>query len=406
MKTIVGIDWSEKQHSVHIHNERGGLISQMIIQQNVAGFQQLGRELGGVNPMPSDVLIAIESADNLLVDYLHGQGHTLYILAPNLVASNRGRLGSSGAKDDDRDAQLLADILRTDRGVLIPWQPDGVLVWQMRRLLSRVDDLTQDIVRQHNRLRAHLLRCYPQPLTAFPDLQAHYVLRFLVNYPTPVDLQRLTLPEFSAFCRQQRFYRADEYPLIWRSLKTPAPALDEQLTDTARALTITLAEQLASAQQSKKQTIAQVQTLFQQHPDADIFASLPGAGDLLAPKLLVMFGDHRQRYPLPEYLATIAGTAPVTVASGQSRRVKFRRACNRDYRLTIQQFAQSSVRKSQWAATYFSQALARGQSKSHAYRCLANRWLNIIWTIWQRRQLYDEAYHLQQLSRYRQPQLN
>jgi len=48
-----------------------------------------------------------------------------------------------------------------------------------------------------------------------------------------------------------------------------------------------------------------------------------------------------------------------------------------------------------------SRCLARGHSKSHAYRCLANRWLGIIWKLWQSRERYDETYHLQQIRRHR-----
>jgi hypothetical protein len=81
--------------------------------------------------------------------------------------------------------------------------------------------------------------------------------------------------------------------------------------------------------------------------------------------------------------------------------VRFRRACNRDDRQRAQQFAKASVREAEWAAAYFSLCLARGHYKSHAYRCLANRWLGIIWKLWQSRELYDETYHLQQIQRHR-----
>ena len=144
-----------------------------------------------------------------------------------------------------------------------------------------------------------------------------------------------------------------------------------------------------------------MQELFEQHPDQAIFASLPGAGDLLQPKLLVMFGEDRERFPTPQDIRALAGTSPVTSQSGKSRRVKFRRACNRDYRATAHQFALASVKQADWAATYYHTALARGLRKNHAYRCLANRWLGIIWKMWQTQQPYDEAYHLQQLHTHR-----
>jgi len=85
-----------------------------------------------------------------------------------------------------------------------------------------------------------------------------------------------------------------------------------------------------------------------------------------------------------------------TIQSGRKRHVRFRRGCNRHYRQTAQQFAKASVPEAEWAAAYLSRCLARGHSKSHAYRCLANRWLGIIWKLWQSRELYDETYHLQQ----------
>lgn len=114
-----------------------------------------------------------------------------------------------------------------------------------------------------------------------------------------------------------------------------------------------------------------------------------------------MFGDQRERFPSPAAIQCLAGTCPVTDQSGKRRRVYFRKACNHDYRNTAQQFAMESALQSEWAATYLADALARGMSKSHAYRCLANRWLAIIWHLWQTRQPYDEAFHLQQVNRHR-----
>lgn len=401
MKTIIGIDWSEKKHCVHAYNEAGAQLLRLEVAATVNGFQELVRQVSQLNPEPADCLVAIETAHNLLVDYLHDQGYTLYILAPNLVHSNRGRQRSSGAKDDDRDAQLLAEILRTDRGQLITWQPDGPLVRQMRTLLAWVDQLTKSIVRQRNRLRAILLRFYPQALAAFGSLQTQFSLRFLASFPGPITLETLDFEQFTAFCRQQGYYEYGRYPQIWSGLSMPAPDFKWQENPSFCQQVAWQADRLLSMLLQKKTLIAEVQTLFQQHPDAFIFDSLPGTGDLLAPKLLVMFGDHRKRYPTRSWLPAIAGTAPVTVASGKSRYVKFRRACNHDYRLTAQQFAQSSTRQSAWAATYYAQAIDRGLSKSHAYRCLANRWLQIIWSLWQRRVAYDEAYHLRQVNKYR-----
>lgn len=401
MKTIIGIDWSEKKHCVHAYNEAGAQLLRLEVAATIAGFQKLTGQVSKINPEPTNCLVAIETAHNLLVDYLHDQGYTLYILAPSVVDSNRGRQGGGGAKDDDRDAMLLAEILRTDLGRLIPWQPDGLLVRRMRPLLTWIDQLTKSIVQQRNRLRANLLRYYPQALEAFEPLQTQFSLRFLRTFPDPTSLQGLTYEQFAAFSRGQGYYQYKRYPKIWAILCKPAPGLHPEEVQPYQQQVVWYAQQLLAMHLQKLDLIKQVQSLFRQHPDAFIFASLPGAANLLAPKLLVMFGDHRQRYPSRTWMPAIAGTAPVTKSSGKSRHVQFRFACNHNYRQTIQLFAKSSLSTSSWAATYFYRALDRGMSYSHAYRCLANRWLHIIWALWQRRVAYDEAYHLRQVSKHR-----
>jgi hypothetical protein len=62
-------------------------------------------------------------------------------------------------------------------------------------------------------------------------------------------------------------------------------------------------------------------------------------------------------------------------------------------------FARQSVRYSPWARQYLNEQLGRGHSKARAYRALANRWAKIVWTLWQRREVYDEARHLANRAR-------
>ncbi|MBV7339255.1 IS110 family transposase [Chloroflexi bacterium TSY] len=90
---------------------------------------------------------------------------------------------------------------------------------------------------------------------------------------------------------------------------------------------------------SKQATLQQLNSLFLQHEDHPIFASLPGAGELLAPSLLVKFGEDRRRFPHSSMVQTLAGTAPVTNQSGKVRLVHFRRSCDKEFRYFSQQLA-------------------------------------------------------------------
>jgi transposase len=164
-----------------------------------------------------------------------------------------------------------------------------------------------------------------------------------------------------------------------------------------------LASLLVDVLQAKSKQVRELQDLFAQHPDQAIFRSLPGAGDILAPALLAHFGDDRERFPTAASVQALAGTCPVTEQSGKWRIIRFRTACDHHFRDITQQWAKASLKHSVWAQAYWQQTRPHCQSDSHAYRCLANRWLAIVWKLWQSHQPYDEAYHLQQRLQRRQP---
>jgi transposase len=119
------------------------------------------------------------------------------------------------------------------------------------------------------------------------------------------------------------------------------------------------------------------------------------------PGLIGELGDCREKFENASALQALAGTAPVTKQSGSSKQVFFRYACNKPLRYLLQQFARQSARKdgSSWARGYISNQLDRGHSNSRAYRALANRWLVIIFRMWQDHRLYDENYHLGNIAR-------
>ena len=403
MEILIGIDWSEDHHHVCIMNAAGAQLSLFEITHTPKGFARLEAEVEKLGLPPSSCPVGLETAHNLLVDFLWARGYRVYVIAPSVAKSSRGRFGSSGARTDFSDAILMADLLRTDRGRLAPWKPDGPLVCQMRAKLGLINNLTNSITRYSNRLRAVLLRYYPQPLGLFSDLTTQTGLRFLIAHTTPQAACRLTYEQFAAFCREQGYTRPKRLPELYAHLQRPAPKPDPVMVLAYQEQTPFLASLLLTLVQRKDQAIRELQALFAAHPDQHIFASLPGAGDLLEPSLLVKFGDHRERFPAPADVQALAGTCPVTIRSGKRKIIKFRRACDRDFRRIAQQFAVASVRESAWAAAYWYGACARGLSKAHAYRCLANRWLAIIWKLWQTRQPYDEAYHLQQRALRRRP---
>jgi len=400
---LVGIDWSQSHYDIAVVAPNGALLTQFRIAKTAAEFLRFAEKIDQFGIPAADCQIGLETAHNILIDFLWSRQYAAYVIPPAIVKSSRGRFGNRGAYTDAKDAHLIADLLRTDRERFAPWRPDSELLTIIKTKLGHLAHLTKLITSQTNRLRSILLRVYPQVLQAFNDLQVFIVLHLLVAYPTAATLAALSYADFAAFCRQHNCHRMDWITTWYSRLQQPQPAVQSALAAAYQDEIVFMAQEISALLREKKQALQQVQTLYHQHPDQPIFASLPGAGELLQPKLLVMFGEDRARFPAPQDIRALAGTCPVTKQSGKRRRIQFRRACNHSFRDTAQQFAVASVQRVDWAAAYFTAARSRGLRKNHAYRCVANRWLGIIWKLWQTRQPYDEAYHLQQILQQRRP---
>jgi transposase len=397
MAVYIGIDWSESKHDVLFMNPAGATLAKLVIAHTPDGFAQFDKQCRSLGLPPTDCLIALETAHNLLIDFLWSHDYQqVYVVPPSQVRANRGRYSASHARNDPRDALLLADILRTDRSRLQPWHPDSLVVRQLRAKVSLHRHLLSQEQRLANRLRAILLCYYPAAVTVFSELTAQIALQFVRDYPTPAAAQALSYDDFVRFAQAHGYSHPKQLPACYARLqaKQPTPAPETVLVYQPEA--VQLAELLLPLGEAKRTGLHELRTLFHQHPDAPIFASLPGAGDYLASALLAKFGDDRQRFPTAASLQALAGTCPVTDQSGKHRAVYFRTGCDHEFRHITQQWALASLRESTWAAGYWQEIRPHCQSDSHATRCLANRWLAVAWQLWRTQQPYDEAYHIQQ----------
>jgi transposase len=400
MSVYIGIDWSEQKHDVVFLNEQGAQIAYLCLPHKLEGFVQLERQRNQMGLALEECVIGIETSHSLLVDYLVNHHYpAVYVLPPNQVRANQGRFRQSGAKDDPADARLIAEIVRTDRGRLRPWQPDSLLTRQMRVQVRWILELGRQTVRLSNQLRAVLLRYYPAALEVFSSgLTSQIGPEFILAYPDPERAQALSLEEFTAFARAHRYPHTQRLGACYARLQASYPPTPPDLALLYRSQAQQLAHLLLETTRTRLRNRADLQQLYRQHPNYAVFASLPKAGQLIGPALLCFFGDDRQRFPSPASVQSLAGTAPVTERSGKHRFVHYRFACDKDWRYICQEWAMALVGRSPSpiALAYFQQIRPHCHSQSHALRCLANRWLAVVWKLWQSGQCYDMAYHLRQ----------
>jgi len=142
---------------------------------------------------------------------------------------------------------------------------------------------------------------------------------------------------------------------------------------------------------------------FAAHPEAELFASLPGAGPALAPRLLTAFGTDRSRYPNAASLQKYAGVAPVKVKSGRQVWTHWRWNAPKFLRQTFVEWAGQTVPKCAWTKAYYRQQKQAGKKHQAILRSLAFKWLRILWRCWHDRVSYNEARFLHSLSQRHSP---
>lgn len=390
---FLGIDWATEKHDLCLLDETGAIVQQMKIEQSNAGFRRLEdlvNRYGAAN-----ILLNIERSDGLLVDWMVAQGWAIHVTPSVVVAHRRPRR----SKSDPSDAYLLAHLLRLRDPDCRPLTRSSDIVLHLRELARALDTTLADQRRLANRLSYVLYQYFPAANRLFAHVECLICLAFLETYPTPEEGRALTKHKLKQFLRSQNYRFMDRLDYIYDQLQVPMPTAAVSAGYVAQVkLLIPLLRQL---HHTRSHLERELPALFLTHPEAAWWKSFPGTrGPLTPARLLAWIGDDRSRFPNSETLQAIAGTAPVTRRSGKALHVEFRRACSHPTRKALDDFARQSVRYSAWARDYLDEQMGRGHSKARAYRALANRWARIIWTLWQRREVYDEAKHLANRTRH------
>ncbi len=190
------------------------------------------------------------------------------------------------------------------------------------------------------------------------------------------------------------------------AIKSAVPlTTDAAIIMPYRLQAMTLVAQLEVALVAIRGYDDEIAALAPQHPDYGLFSTLPGAGPSLAPRLLVAFGEQRERFANAAALQKYAGIAPVTERSGQKHWIHWRWQCPTFLRQTFVEWAAQTINKSYWAGLYYYQQRAKGSSYQAAVRALAFKWIRILYRCWATRTPYDEAKYLKTLQQRGSPLL-
>jgi len=392
---LVGDDWAEDHHDVEVQDETGRRLGKARLPEGVSGIAQLHGLIGALVPQgaaPDQVVIGIETDRGPWVAALVAAGYRVFAINPLQVARYRERQTTSGAKSDAGDAHVLADMVRTDRHQLRPIAGDSSLVEAVKVVARTHQTLIWDRSRQVLRLRAALREFFPAALQAFDDLTAADALELLAVAPEPVSAACLSTAQIIAALKgARRHHVADKAATLQAALRGEQLAQPSVMV-TAYAVTVRATVAVITTLNTQiKQLEAQVEAHFGKHPDAEVYRSQPGLGEVLAAGVLGEFGDDADRYPGVRSRKNYAGTSPITRASGKKKLVLARYARNDRLADALHQQAFCALRASAGARAYYDALRARGVGHHAALRQLANRLVGILHGCLKTHTRYDEA---------------
>ena len=396
---LIGLDWGDVSHAVALAGAAGGPVEEVTLvhsaEQMRAWLHGLESRFGG-----RPVAVAIETSKGPLIHlFSEVPWLVIYPIHPATSARYRKAFAPSGAKDDQPDARLLLDLLIHHRQKLRPLTLDD----GPTRLLGRLCELRRKTVDRRtqltNAMRTALKEYFPQALALVGEvLYTPLALDFLERWP---DLLSLKAARPSTI---KRFY-------YLHNVRRPE-ALQQRLELIARAVALTtdeaivkvgiwqlerLIQELRILQKHILQDEQQIAALFNKHPDAPLFRDLPGAGAVLAPRLLAGFGTDRMRYQSAAEFLRYSGVAPVKEKSGGRIWIHWRWNAPRFLRQSLIEWAGQTILYCRWAQAYYRQQKAKGKRHWMILRALAFKWVRILWKCWTTHQPYEEARYLQSL---------
>jgi len=385
-----GFDWARDHHQVVIVNHDGQIVADLVFEHTVEGWARFGQKTAEF----PNLAVAIETSQGAAVDQLLQRGYTVYPVNPAAAASYRQRKAPSGTKTDHIDGWSLADALRVDGHGWKPLQPADELSTQLRLLCRDEVALIQQRTLLANQLQQALAEYYPAALEAFEDWVSPASWDFIVEFPTPEALAKAGKRRWEKFLHTHRLWRPET---LEKRLKIFSAAdqfkASAPVTKAKSQLALSLCKLLRTLQQQLDQYRKQIEALFKEHPDHDLFGSLPGAKKILAPRLLAAIGSDPDRYSSFQVLQSYAGTAPISFQSGQMHKAKIRWNCDRFMRHTIHLWADCFRRATDWGQAYYQKKRRDGMTHACAIRCLGQRLLKILFRMITDKKPYDADLH-------------
>jgi transposase len=387
---FVGVDWASQNHHAVVVDATGRKFGERSFRHGGEGLAALAAWITALTETePDTVEVAIEAPHGPVVETLMARGFRVHAINPKQLDRFRDRFSPAGAKDDSRDALVLADALRTDLRCFRRLRPLDPCVVELREISRLLEDLRHDRNRLANRVRDLLWRYFPAMLELDDDVAAPWFLDLWERVPTPAKAARVRPATVERLLKRHRIRRLDA-GLVLDCLRQPAVATAAGTVDAATTHLQVVVERLRLVNRQIKEAEKRLDLLTERlatataeadgaatmQRDVTILRSLPGVGRVVIATLLAEASEALQRRDY-HALRCLCGVAPVTKRSGKSRIVLRRQAAHARLANAVYHWARVAVQRDPRSRQKYAALRARGHGHARALRSVADRLLAV-----------------------------
>lgn len=394
----VGIDWADKAHQVCILGPKREIIKEFVISHSHQGFTKLTQTLKLLNCQKEQISIICETKHNLLISYLIQHQYQVYCVNPKSIDRFRDTKRASTTKSDKFDAYCLADYLAINKDLLKPLTKSDPCVEELLRLSRFYNLLVKRKTAVVNSLKSYLKSYYPLSLELF-NIDSKIFFQFLKSYPTPTSLAAENEKGFYLFLKEAHYSWPQRAKELYKKISLEQIQVDHSTSKVVAKCVLMLVDELKLYCEQIKEIQKAIEETVNSYPPAVILKSLPGMGAVTAAGIIAELGEPG-RYSSASAVQCLAGTAPVTRQSGNFKYVRMRKSCNKQLRNKLQQFAFVSIQNCKWAKDFYDLKIKAGKKHHAAIRALANKWVSIIYAMYEKNKPYNEDIYLLNKKRF------
>lgn len=401
MRVYVGADWSARDIAVAVLADG---------DDKAQGFGKTARTIGAVHALIHDVRSRYEQAEAIHVviecgapgwaEMLHEAGAVVHVVDAKQAKRFAESLSSSGAKDDARDAAVLAQMGQERWRRLPVWAPDDAALVQLTAISSEHEVATTRCMQAQQRLRALLKETFPSLERVLHDVLNQWVRRLLRLVPSRAHAVEVSREAFDIAMKGTRSTTRDK---VWACLKSAGTLqLDRERQDLLEERVHWMIDDIDFHAARVAQLEKRLDSVTAQFETRRPLESVPGIGMKLASRLLLI-AFHREPTHRDE-ASVLLGASPVfdgsgTTADGRSRgHVKMRRAGSSRGRETAYLLGMLAVQQLPWARARFAYDRARNKGAASIYRSVARSLLRVLTALVKTGKDYDDELYTKRLK--------